>query len=296
MSSSGFVHLRLHTEYSLVDGLVRVKPLMNSLPQKGMNAVAITDFCNLFAVVKVYQAAISVGVKPIFGADFICHDPSKPDDISVITLLCQNMTGYRNLTRLVSKAYIEGQYQGKPRIHLDWIASHADGLIALSGGREGEIGKALLADEREKACRLLEHWSKLFPGRFYLEIQRTGRKNETTYNQRIIGIADQYALPLVATNDVRFLSAHEFEAHEARVCIHDGYALADPRRPAHYTKEQYLRSAAEMQALFSDLPQALQNTVEISKRCTVKLDLGKNYLPDKAFKRSNKAMMSNCSI
>ena len=280
MNSRGFVHLRLHTEYSLIDGLTRIKPLMQAVSKKGMNAVAVTDFCNLFAVVKVYQSAISSGVKPIFGADFICHDPLKPDNTCMLTLLCQNQTGYKNLTRLVSKAYVEGQYQGVPHLHFQWIASHAEGLIALSGGNKGDIGKALLAGEQSMATDLALHWSTIFSGRFYLEIQRTSRAGEHIYNEHVVQLADRHQLPLVATNDVRFLTAAEFDAHEARVCIHDGYILADEKRPHIYSEAQYLRSPEEMWTLFSDLPQALLNTVEISKRCTLTLELGKNYLPN----------------
>ncbi len=276
----GFVHLRVHTEYSLVDGLVRIEPLMDELLLKGMNAVAVTDYCNLFAAVKVFKAAIAAGIKPLFGCDFPCHDPEKPEHVTSFVLLCQNELGYRNLTRLVSKAYQQGQYQGLPRIHYQWIAEHADGLIALSGGRSGDIGHALLSGDEEGAYKLARIWMELFPERFYLEIQRTGRADEAAYNERIVQMADALNLPLVATNDVRFIEERDHEAHEARVCIHDGYALADPRRTAHYSAKQYLRSAAEMTALFSDLPQAVQNTVEIAKRCTVKLDLGKNYLPN----------------
>lgn len=280
MNSRGFVHLRLHTEYSLIDGLTRIKPLMQAVSKKGMNSVAVTDFCNLFAVVKVYQSAISCGVKPIFGADFICHDPLKPDNTSMLTLLCQNQTGYKNLTRLVSKAYVEGQYQGVPHLHFQWIASHAEGLIALSGGNKGDIGKALLAGEESTANTLALNWSTTFSGRFYLEIQRTGRPGENIYNECVVQFADRHQLPLVATNDVRFLTAAEFDAHEARVCIHDGYTLADEKRPHIYSEAQYLRTPEEMWTLFSDLPQALLNTVEISKRCTLTLELGKNYLPN----------------
>lgn len=277
---ASFVHLRVHTEFSLVDGLVRVGPLMEAVPEKGMNAVAVTDFCNLFAVVKVFKAAISAGIKPILGCDLACHDPQKPERQSSIVLLCQNQVGYRHLTQLVSKAYQDGQYQGKPWIHPGWIAQHAEGLIALSGGRFGDIGQALLADDEDLAYQLARGWMAIFPDRFYLEIQRTGRVDEGLYNERVVRLADALQLPLVATNDVRFLHPDDHEAHEARVCIHEGYALADPRRNTSYSAQQYLRSADEMQALFSDLPQALQNTVEISKRCTVMLDLGHNYLPN----------------
>ena len=275
-----FVHLRVHTEYSITDGLVQIKPLMAALPKGAMSAVAVTDFCNLFATVKFFQAALAAGIKPIIGCDLPCHAPEKPESISSLVLLCQNELGYRNLTRLVSKAYQEGQHLGQPRVHYAWIADHAEGLIALSGGRTGDVGLALLANDEPAAYKLARVWMALFPGRFYLEIQRTGRPDESIYNERIVRMAETLNLPLVATNDVRFLHEDDHEAHEARVCIHDGYTLADPRRNRNYSAEQYLRSAIEMETLFSDLPQALQNTVEISKRCNLKLDLGHNYLPN----------------
>ncbi|CAM3074317.1 DNA polymerase III, alpha chain [Legionella steigerwaltii] len=275
-----FVHLRVHTEFSLVDGLVRVKPLMKVLPSRGMCAVAITDYCNLFAAVKHYKSAVDAGIKPIIGSDLPCHDPEQPERVSSLVLLCLNSEGYKNLTCLVSKAYQEGQYQGQPRVHNQWINEYSAGLIALSGGQFGDIGQALLANDDALAKSRALYWQTLFPNRFYLEIQRTGRPDETRYNEKLIALADELQLPLVATNDVRFLDQDDFEAHEARVCIHEGYTLADPRRVQKYSAQQYLRSADEMVALFSDLPSAIENTLEISKRCTVKLDLGNNYLPN----------------
>ncbi|MFY7697277.1 MAG: DNA polymerase III subunit alpha [Legionella sp.] len=275
-----FVHLRLHSEFSLVDGLIRIEPLMTLLPSKQMCAVAITDHCNLFAAVKLFQAAVAAGIKPIFGCDLVCINPEKPEESSTLVLLCQNNIGYRNLTRLVSKAYMDGQYLGQPRVHYDWIKDYADGLIALSGGRTGNIGRALIAGDHSLAHDLAKQWSSLFPSKFYIEIQRTGRTDEAFYNHHAIGLAEALNLPLVATNDVCFLQQDDFDAHEARTCIHDGYTLADPRRINRYSAEQYLRSAEEMISLFGDLPQAIENTVEISKRCSVYLELGKNYLPN----------------
>ncbi|MFT4059966.1 MAG: DNA polymerase III subunit alpha [Legionella sp.] len=275
-----FVHLRVHTEFSLVDGLVRVKPLMKALRSRGMCAVAVTDYCNLFAAVKIFESAIDVGVKPIIGSDLLCHDPQQPERVSSLVLLCMNAKGYNNLTRLVSKAYQEGQYQGQPRVHYQWIEEHAEGLIVLSGGKFGDIGQALVANDMALAKKCAAHWQNLFPNRFYLEIQRTDRPDEIQYNKQLIVLAEELQLPLVATNDVRFLDKEDFEAHEARVCIHEGYTLADPRRKQQYSSQQYLRSADEMEQLFADLPSAIENTVEISKRCTVKLNLGNNYLPN----------------
>ena len=241
-----FTHLRLHTEFSIVDGLVRIKPLMKSLAEKGMNAVAVTDYCNFFAAVKVFTAAVERGIKPILGVDLPCHDPAMPEQTTSLLLLCQDEIGYRNLTCLVSKAYQEGQFNGQPRVQNDWISQHAEGLIALSGARFGAIGKALLADDESSALQLAKSFVDIFPNRFYLEIQRTGRFEESIYNEKVVRLAEKLQLPLVATNDVRFLHKDDFEAHEARVCIHEGYSLADPRRNQTYSAEQYLRSAEEM--------------------------------------------------
>lgn len=282
-----FVHLRLHTEYSIVDGLVRLDPLLEVLPQRGMNAVAITDVSNLFATVKFYKAAFAAGIKPIIGCEVSCLGADALSLESSLVLLCQNEQGYRHLTRLVSKAYQEGQQLGKPTVTLQWVADHAEGLIALSGGRFGDIGQALLQNDEATALSRATIWMTMFPGRFYLEIQRSDRSDEAIYNERVCHLAEALALPLVATNDVRFLNEDDFDAHEARVCIHEGYALSDPRRKARYSRKQYVRSAAEMAVLFQDLPEALQNTVEISKRCTVTLELGHNYLPN--FKTPNGA-------
>ena len=280
MIEQRFVHLRVHTEFSLVDGLVRIDPLMKALLARGMSAVAVTDHCNLFAAVKVYNSAVDSGIKPIIGADLPCYDPENPDVIFSLVCLCLNNQGYKNLTCLISKAYQEGQHHGQPRVNAHWFADYSSGLIVLSGGRLGPIGQALLANDLDQATQRALLWSELFPGRFYLEIHRTGRPEEALYNQQLIYLAGEVNLPIVATNDVRFLDKEDFNAHEARVCINQGLSLADPRRHQEYSVQQYLRSAEEMEALFADLPSALHNTVEISKRCTVKLNLGNNYLPN----------------
>jgi len=248
--------------------------------ERDMNAVAITDFCNLFAAVKVFKAAVDAGIKPILGGDLPCHYANKPDQVSSLVFLCQNNIGYRNLTCLISKAYQEGQTLGEPRVLYEWLSDYSEGLIVLSGGRSGAIGKALIANDVASAYEIARSFSKLFPDRFYIEIQRTGRKDEVFYNEQVVALAEELKLPLVATNDVRFLEKTDFDAHEARVCIHQGFSLADPRRSKEYSAEQYLRSADEMTSLFKDLPQALENTVQISLRCTTKLDLGNNYLPN----------------
>jgi DNA polymerase-3 subunit alpha len=275
-----FVHLRLHSEYSLVDGLVRIKPLAKKVAEMGMPAVGLTDFNNFFGLVKFYKAAQAMGVKPILGADLLLLDEDGEGSPTQLVLLVADQIGYKNLTKLVSRAYQEGQRLGVPTIKRSWLPEYSDGLIALSGGRGGEVGVALVSGREADAEQLLLEYMQLFPNRFYLELQRTGRADEEDYLHAAVGLASRYSCPVVATNDVRFLSADEFEAHEARVCIHEGRALDDPRRERRYSDNQYLRSAEEMAELFSDIPEALQNTIEIAKRCTLEMRLGEYFLPD----------------
>ena len=197
-----------------------------------------------------------------------------------LVLLIADQTGYKNLTNLISKAYQQGQRVGVPTIKRSWLQEFSKGLIALSGGRGGEIGVALVSGRSAEAEALLLEYMDLFPSRFYLELQRTGRPGEEDYLHAAVDLASKFSCPVVATNDVRFIAAGEFEAHEARVCIHEGRALDDPRRERRYSEQQYLRTADEMAELFSDIPEALQNTVEIAKRCNLDLRLGEYFLPD----------------
>jgi len=275
-----FVHLRLHTEYSLVDGLVRVKPLVQRVAALGMPAVAVTDFCNFYGLVKFYKAAFAAGVQPIFGVDLAVLDPEDTERTHPLCLLAMNREGYHNLTLLISRAYTEGQHLGLPRVRREWLAQCAGGLIALSAGAQGDVGQALLGERRDLAEQRARAWMELYPGRFYLELHRTGREGDETHVHAAVALAAQLQCPVVATNDVRFLDAGEFEAHEARVCIRDGRTLDDPRRPRLYTDQQYLRTPQEMAALFSDIPEALANSVEIARRCALVLELGKPFLPD----------------
>jgi DNA polymerase-3 subunit alpha len=274
-----FIHLRLHTEYSLIDGLVDIKALVKRSAKLGMPAVAVTDQSNLFALVKFYKAAQSGGIKPIAGADVLVCNEAEPASPHALSLYVQNETGYRTLTELISRGYRENQHQGVPQLMAHWLEEKNNGLIALSGARQGHIGRMLLAGQKDEARRLLEHWLRVFDDRFYLELQRTGRPGEEQYIEGAVELALEFDAPVVATNDVRFLEPSDFEAHEARVCIHQGRVLDDPRRPRDYTDQQYLKSPEEMAALFADLPEALENSVEIAKRCNIKLTLGKNYLP-----------------
>ena len=274
-----FVHLHVHTEYSLLNGTVRIKPLVKSVAEAGMPAVAVTDQCNMFSMVKFYRAAMAAGVKPLVGVDLWVADTDNSPPARLV-LLCRNRTGYLNLTRLVSRAYTEGQQRGIPVVQFDWLDGCTDGLIALSGGRAGNVGQALLAKKPEHAAHLLQQWLQHFPDAFYLELQRTGRAGEEDYIHAAVELAVQLDVPVVATNDVHFIKTGDFDAHEARVCINEGRTLDDPRRSHEFTDQQYLRSPEEMQALFSDIPEALENTVEVARRCSLELELGKNYLPD----------------
>jgi DNA polymerase-3 subunit alpha len=252
---------------------------MSALAEDGMPAVALTDQSNLFAMVKFTRAALGTGIKPIIGVDALVRYGDDQEAPFQMVLLAQDKVGYLNISELISKSYLEGQHRGVPIMQAEWIEQHAEGIIALSGGRMGDIGRALLAGQGDLAKQRLQSWMACFNDRFYIELQRTGRENEEAYIAEAVELAIEHDVPVVATNDVHFLKADEFDAHEARVCIHDGRTLDDPRRPKNYTEQQYLRSSEEMQQLFEDIPEALANTVEIAKRCNLEIELGKSYLP-----------------
>lgn len=276
-----FIHLRVHSEFSLIDGLVKIKPLIKQLTDFNMPAIALTDHVNLFGLVKLYKATIAQGIKPIAGSDVLVANAEAPESPYRLTLLAINHVGYITLTELVSQAYQQGQNkEGVPILQREWIEQNNAGLIALSGAMHGDIGKALLNENNVLAKTLAMYWKNLFPNRFYVELQRVGKVEEERYIALVAEMAAELALPVVATNDVRFLKESDFAAHEVRVCINQGRVLDDPRRPKDYTNQQYLRSEDEMVALFADFPEALENTVEIAKRCNLTLTLGKNFLPD----------------
>jgi len=274
-----FVHLRLHTEYSLVDGIVRVPELIAAVSAARMPAVALTDQNNLFAMVKFYKEALAAGVKPLIGVDAWIRGAAERAP-SRIVFLCQNLVGYRHLTQLVTRSYLEGQHRGAPMMERSWLQSDMlQGLIVLSGGADGDIGQALARGRDDEAVRCLTRWQDLCGDRFYLEVQRTGRANEATYAEAVMELGQERGVAALATNDVRFLTRAEFDAHEARVCIHDGALLADPSRARRYSEEQYLKSPAEMADLFNDAPELLDNTVEVAKRCSLEIRLGSSMLP-----------------
>ncbi len=279
MAEPRFIHLNIHSDYSMIDGLAKTGPLVKKVASMNMPAMAITDFTNLCGLVKFYGSAHGAGVKPSVGADFLMESELLGDELASLTILARNNTGYQNLTLLISEAYQKGYGAQGPTIQRDWLVNHKEGLIILSGGRKGDVGKFLLRGNSALVEQALEFWQTHFPDSFYLELVRTGRQDEESYLHAAVQLATEKSLPVVATNDVRFISSEDFDAHEIRVAIHDGYTLADPKRPKLYSPQQYLRSEDEMCELFADIPEALQNSVEIAKRCNVTIRLGEYFLP-----------------
>ncbi|MEW5944113.1 MAG: DNA polymerase III subunit alpha [Pseudomonadota bacterium] len=280
MPDPAFIHLRLHSEYSVVDGIVRIDDAVERAHADQMPALALTDLGNLFAMVKFYKAARGKGIKPIVGCDVWLENESNRDQPQRALFLCQNKAGYLNLCELLSRAYRSNQHRGRAEIAKSWLeGGAADGLIVLSGAHLGDVGQALLQGNGELARALAADWARLFPNRFYIEIQRAGHSQAETHVQRAVRLAAELRLPVVATHPVQFLDPDDFKAHEARVCIAEGYMLGDQRRPKHFTEQQYFRTQAEMAELFADLPEALANSVEIAKRCNLAIELGKNRLP-----------------
>ncbi len=278
--SDSFVHLRAHTEYSVVEGLCRIKALVGAAKDAAMPAVAVTDHINLFGLVKFYKAATAAGIKPICGADIMVIDDELKQEPFYLTLLAQNALGYRNLMELISRGYGEGQnfIIDKVLVKKSWLLEKTEGLIALSAGAKGEVGKAL-NNEKADARSVLQFWMQAYPERFYIELHRTGRAGENQLVARSVALGAALNCPVVATNDVMFIQASDYDAHEARVCINQSRVLDDPKRPRDYSEQQYFRSSTEMCELFSDIPSAIQNSAQIAKRCNIELDLGTYYLP-----------------
>ena len=264
----------------MVDGLVRVKPLVSRAAELGMPAVGLTEQSNMCSLVRFYKAALGAGVKPVIGADIWLENPEEPNNPFRLTLLAKDNDGYLNLTEIISLGYTDGQHHGKPIIRREWLESRANGLIVLSGAKLGDVGKALMAGKPELARERADYWRDLYPDSYYLELQRTGRPGDEDCLHLNLELADEMGLPVVATNDVHFLEAEDFEAHEARVCIGESRTLDDPRRERRFSDQQYLRSPDEMIELFSDIPEAVDNTLEIARRCSVQVRMGEYFLPD----------------
>jgi len=273
-----FVHLRCHTEYSLEDGTVRIGALIDKAVASGMPAVAVTDWHNLFGLVKFYKKAIARGIKPIAGADLRVSDPDDPERFGVITLLIQNRAGYLNLCRLISRSFLEGRFKGHPRLHPAWLRGQTEGLIVLLG-RSSNVGQTLANGRLNLAQTLHKDWLALFPDRCYLALERLGRDSEAAMESSILALAIGTDTPVIASNDVRFLEHEDFFAHEARSCIHQSRLLDDKRRGREFVDQQYLKTGEEMAEAFSDLPVALSNTWELAQRCNIELTLGEYSLP-----------------
>lgn len=280
MAEPRFIHLRVHSDFSMVDGLQKINPIVGAAAANNMPALALTDQMNMCGLVRFYGSAHGKGIKPIVGADFWVQSDELGDEQFRLTLLAMDNDGYQNITLLISRGYQRGHVQGRPVIDKGWLAEHAKGVIVLSGGREGDVGKFLLKGNRQMTEQCLAFYQTHFPDAYYLELLRTGRPDEEVYLHMAVAIATEFELPVVATNEVVFLSADDFDAHEIRVAIHDGYTLMDKRRPRRYSPQQYLRSQEEMAELFADIPEALENTVEIAKRCNVTVRLGEYFLPN----------------
>jgi DNA polymerase-3 subunit alpha len=275
-----FVHLRVHSDFSMMDGLNKVKPILQAVSDMNMPAVAITDQMNLCGLVKFYSGAHGLGIKPIVGCDFWVINDEHPETPFRLTLLAMNNEGYKQITLLISKAYLRGFVSHKPVIDQQWLVEHNSGIIVLSGASKGDLGLAISKDNQADIEQSLSFYQRYFTDRYYIELIRTGRSGEEDYIHKAVELAEGYDLPVVATNEVVFLKTDYFDAHEIRVCIHDGYTLEDNRRPKHYSEQQYLRSAEEMAEQFSDIPEAIENTVEIAKRCNVVVRLGEYFLPN----------------
>ena len=274
-----FVHLKVHSDFSMINGLAKVKPLVKNAVADNMVAMALTDFSNFCGLVKFYGEALSSGLKPIIGADILVRAIPETEELDELTLLAKNNTGYHNITMLLSKAYQQG-YVDLPVVEKEWLTEYNEGVIVISGGRLGDVGKALLKENAKEAENLTAFYQQYFPEHFYLSLCRTGRTDEENYIKAAVPFASQHNIPLVAVNDVLFLKPDDFEAHEIRVAIHDSYTLDDPKRPKKYSAQQYFRTEEEMCRLFADIPSALENTVEIAKRCSVTVRLGEYFLPN----------------
>lgn len=286
MSAPKFIHLRLHSEYSITDGIVRLNAAVARAVADSMPALALTDLANLFGMVKFYSGARSAGIQPIIGCDvWIAEDASDRRDSSRdagcrLLLLVKNRAGYLRLCELLSDAYLAVRRRGRAEITQAALAQGDNaGLIALSGAHFGDVGQLLLAGKIAQAEQRARAWEALFPGSFYLEVQRYGQPQAETLVAQTAALAGRLGLPLVATHPIQFMAPDDFKAHEARVCIAEGYVLADKRRPQNFTEQQYFKSQDEMAALFADLPDALENTVEIARRCNLSIELGKSRLP-----------------
>ena len=280
MPDPRFVHLRVHSEFSIADGIVRLDDIVKAAAEDGQGALALTDLANAFGLVRFYKEARGKGIKPIAGCDVWVTNSADRDKPSRLLLLVKDRRGYLNLCELLTRAWLTNQYRGRAEVDPAWFDTPlAVGLIALSGAQQGDIGLALAAGNKEAARRHAMHWAERFPNAFYIELQRCGQPGGETYVHEAVELASALQLPVVATHPVQFMTADDFTAHEARVCISEGDMLANPRRQKRFTTAQHFLTQDEMARLYADIPSAIANTVEIAKRCNLTLELGKPKLP-----------------
>ena len=279
MTTPGFVHLRLHSEYSIVDGMARVDDAVAAAAADGMPALAITDASNVFGAVKFYEAARASGVQPVIGCDVWITNERNRDAAYRVALLCRNRIGYLHLCEMLSRAHSENHWRGRAEVRREWLKG-CEGLLVLSGAAQGDVGMALLSGNRLQARDLAELWARDFPNAFYLEIQRVDPKRDDPVMHATVALAGDLGIPVVATHPIQFVRPEDFRAHEARVCIAQGYVLGDNRRPREFHPSQYFKTQAEMAELFADYPQALENSVAIARRCAFEFTLGKSKLPE----------------
>ncbi|MDS1142070.1 DNA polymerase III subunit alpha [Pusillimonas sp. SM2304] len=279
ISSPPFVHLRVHSEFSVVDGIARIPELVKKAAEYGQPAMALTDLSNLFGFIKFYKAARSAGIKPIAGCDIWLQNEQDRDKPYRLLLLASDQQGYLALCELLSRAWLDNQYRGRAEVRREWLLGRT-GLIILSGGRAGDVGQMLEAGKTEEAAVVAASWAQAFPGSYYIELQRSGQDGDEIYVQAAMRLAGRLGVPVVATHPVQFLQASDFRAHEARVCIAEGEQLGNAKRTRRFTTDQYLLDSHEMARRFADVPSALANTLEIAKRCSLTLVLGKPRLPD----------------
>jgi DNA polymerase III subunit alpha len=293
-----FVHLRCHSEYSITDGIVRIGDYIDKASSQNMPALALTDLNNVFGLVKFYKAAREKGIKAILGADLWIENEVNRDQPYRVLALCQNDKGYLALSEILSHAYLENQYRGRVEVKKSWLLEKNEGLIILSGASMGDVGQAILQEHTDIAINTMKEWATHFKNRFYIEIQRIAegddKKNEARFINQSLSLATSLDIPVVATQPIQFMDQDDYRAHEARTCIAEGFIMADSRRPKLFSHEQYFKNEVEMTTLFSDIPEALQNSVEIARRCNFEFTLGKNYLPD--FPTPNKEKLEDFLI
>ena len=276
-----FVHLRLHSEFSIVDSTCRIDDVVQAAADDQQPALAITDLSNLFGAIKFYKEARGKGVQPILGAEIFLEGLGvDPHALSRVMVLVQSSQGYLNLSELLARAWTQNMVKNNAVIKLAWLQELSEGLILLSGAQAGPVGQALMQGDSSRAAEIALQLASIFTHRFYLELQRAGRPEDNAHVVAAVKLASRLSLPVVATHPVQFLTEDDYESHEARVCISEGEILGNQRRVRKFTRDQYFKSSAEMQALFADVPSALSNSVEIAKRCNLTLVLGKPQLPN----------------